>query len=347
MVRRRNARPSGPRTPAFTLIELLVVIAIIAVLIGLLLPAVQKVREAAQRVSCENNLKQIGLAANNYAATTDLGILPPGSLGYPDETVNPGLPQNQVVQFIGCLVYLLPYLEANNLYIEAMSGVPAGYLDPNQYFAPWYQYQSTWTAANSTVTTFLCPAANTAADANTYEGVSLGVYSTPGSGQITLNVIYGQGFTTLGQTNYTGVMGYFGYGVGAGPGQPSPYILSRGGPSIDTYAGLFYNRSAIRLSAVPDGTSNTLMFGELMANQADGQPMVFTWMGCGNMPVAWGLSDPSTTWTQFNSNHQGVVNFVCADGSVHGISKTAPFAQFVYASGYSDGQVVNEAALGF
>src|SRR5881397_425039 len=92
------------RSSAFTLIELLVVIAIIAVLIGLLLPAVQKVREAAARIKCTNNVKQLAIAAHSYHDVA--GTMPPYSIA-------------SGAQYGSAHFLLLPYIEQDNLYRQA------------------------------------------------------------------------------------------------------------------------------------------------------------------------------------------------------------------------------------
>src|SRR5438105_4962885 len=129
----------GARRRAFTLIELLVVIAIIAILIGLLLPAVQKVREAAARTSCQNNLKQINLAAANYDATN--GYLPPGF-------------SSANGSYMGSLAHLLPYIEQDNVYKQ----IPTTFFTSGASPGVWWG--GAWTAANNRIKPFLCPADN-------------------------------------------------------------------------------------------------------------------------------------------------------------------------------------------
>ncbi|CAN5268657.1 DUF1559 domain-containing protein [soil metagenome] len=121
------------RRKAFTLIELLVVIAIISTLIGMLLPAVQKAREAASRISCGNNLKQIGLALINYDGT--VGRMPPSRDG---------------VGMATWAIHLLPMMEQDNLYRQWNFG------------APYYQQNSV--ARTTAVRNYFCPSRRTSAD---------------------------------------------------------------------------------------------------------------------------------------------------------------------------------------
>src|SRR5262245_3568168 len=183
----------------FTLIELLVVIAIIAILIGLLLPAVQKIREAAARMKCSNNLKQIALAAHNFEGAN--GRLPPSHVGnLPNEA---GVNENNA--YVGVLWFLLPYVEQDNLYRS--TNVNA-ILDQNQL--PWFEMPSgypsvpNYTAAHNAIRTFECPVS--LPDPGRFIVIGLHIYNLAGVG-VTGNFWYDdyvgvEIYQPFGKTNY-------------------------------------------------------------------------------------------------------------------------------------------------
>jgi prepilin-type N-terminal cleavage/methylation domain-containing protein/prepilin-type processing-associated H-X9-DG protein len=145
------------RSPAFTLIELLVVIAIIGILISLLLPAVQKIRAAAARMQCSNNLKQLGLAAQNYSNSYN-NLLPPSMITNPNTTTGWGL-------------FLLPYIEQEPLYAQYNQSATFFAVDPNGV----YNNQA---VSNTRLSVFNCPS-SPVTQPYTY------TFNYPGYGQVT------------------------------------------------------------------------------------------------------------------------------------------------------------------
>jgi hypothetical protein len=167
----------------------------------------------------------------------------------------------------------------------------------------------------------------------------------------------------LGKTNYLGVAGY----LGSGHGQPFPGIFVDVDPaSMSEYP--YWDPAAggraVSLTNVADnaGTSNTLMFGESTANAAGGNTYAWSWTATA-LPTAWGLPTTEAGLNgapgcfTFSSRHRGVVNFVCADGSVRGIKSgfdpwgiegdPGAYHNFIYASSWTTATAVDWTKLDF
>ncbi len=241
------------KSRGFTLIELLVVIAIIAVLISLLLPAVQSAREAARRAQCTNNMKQIGLAVNNYESTN--GAIPPSAtFGTPAMNY-----QDQ-----GVLCRILPYLEQSSDYnsINFMYGVRGVFVIGGAWDDPanddnWSgDYGRSNKTANTTyVSAFLCP-------------------SDPFNGGNNTVLINGANKLVCTTDYYwnVGLSRFFNGGIVNGPSY-SP------GATDGNYPGVSIAGKTIKISSFTDGTSNTVVMSESQQSNSgqaiDGLGMVY------------------------------------------------------------------------
>ena len=221
----------------FTLVELLVVIAIIGILIGLLLPAVQAAREAARRMQCTNNLKQIGLAVQNYHDVNNALPAARAQVGYSgykhNYGTNPGQsgPAGLAVGPFGTILFLMPYMELNPLYTTVVEYTSPNY-SKGQLQHPWGSGDSSnYPALKTTVDTFICPSDGNAKAKST------------------------DGHNT-GRCNYMSSRGDSMWNNNRNP-------MDEGSAAAKTaHRGCFWIGEFPNMSVVVDGTSNTVTFSE-------------------------------------------------------------------------------------
>jgi prepilin-type N-terminal cleavage/methylation domain-containing protein/prepilin-type processing-associated H-X9-DG protein len=324
------------RPSAFTLVELLVVIAIIAVLIGLLLPAVQKVREASARSQCGNNLKQLGIALNAYLLPND-NRYPWGGRGF-GWCQNPALFGDRVIYNHNGLLLLLPYIEQENLFQKLdLTQATSNCMDGNSNCCP--PVTAVGTLAGDAVTSGNAAVVST----------SLKIFhcpSDPGNplqgGSAEYDIKAGSPYHGV-KTNYD----FSAYG-----GSYACNIWSRMSPSQRR---MFGENSTTRVSDITDGLSNTIAMGESTYNVYNGTCNSWGYRGWVQIGIDVGTyginrwtypTDPAPatgklgSWGYAGSLHADGANFLMADGAVRFIHQSTPSAVLLNLACMADGNTV-------
>ena len=306
---------------AFTLVELLVVIAIIGILVGLLLPAVQAAREAARRMQCSNNMKQLGLASHNFESA--MKKLPYGKHRW---------------SHAGPLVQMLPYLEQSNIYsqfnplvhtvtpesntVNPLAGAATGLV------AFW---PTTFNTARLRVASFECPSDPSLYDATTAIATNIGQGNiTPMGGATILGAGNGGGYTSAsliaagglpGLTNYMPTAGTLGrYNITNTASVTQPFYANHEGP--------FSFEKGQGFGALTDGTSNTVLFleytgdfslsGDATTSRLGNRTWSVAWFNATAMPSYWSATRKPNFYS-YSSFHTGIINVALGDGAVRSL----------------------------
>jgi prepilin-type N-terminal cleavage/methylation domain-containing protein/prepilin-type processing-associated H-X9-DG protein len=304
--------PSSKRR-GFTLIELLVVIAIIGILIGLLLPAVQKVREAANRTTCGNNLKQIALAVHNYQDT--FGCIP----GNTQDEGGWAWSYQQNARSWSWLARSLPYMEQDALYRAAN-------IDKNTFL-------QSQTYLTTPIKSFFCPSDN--ARDNTPDTTRANLQGQP-----------------IAMSNYKGVTGacwcYGDFVINCN--SPSNCNGLNGGDGMFNRDDANNPTHPASLAQVPDGTSNTFLVGEDIPSLNAHCAWPYANGSLGTCAIPPNIMKPDsgdiyTGWPyiySFRSRHAGGLQFAFADGSVHFISESIAITTYRALATRNRGEILGD-----